>query len=312
MNKRVKRKIKRIIVELIVTILLAAVGYVYDTYIAENSLIREYILGEQIEYKEQNVIKNLDNLKITFVDVGQADCILVSQNNEHTLIDAGNNEDGKLLVEYFKNQGITEFKYVFGTHAHEDHIGGMDDIIRNFKIGHFYMPDSPTTTKTYEDILDSLLEKRKPYEIPKVDKTYRMQDIDFKILYVGENAEDLNDSSIVIKMTYLNTSYLFTGDATSKVEKLILDKDLKSDVLKVGHHGSQYSSTEEFLNVVRPQYSIISVGKGNVYDHPKDITIKKLKKINSKIYRTDQKGSIILTSDGNAISIDFEKTNTNG
>ena len=251
---------------------------------------------------------------IHFVDVGQGDCILISKNNEHVLIDAGNNEDGPLLVEYFKELGIKKFKYVIGTHAHEDHIGGIDNVINNFELGHYYMPDVITTTKTFEDVLDALLAKKKAFETPNIGDKFKLSDTEFEVLYLGDDKSDLNNTSIVLKLTYKNTTYLFMGDATSTVEKILINegKDLKSDVLKVGHHGSQYSSTATFLKQVSPRYAVIQVGQDNDYGHPKQVTMDKLEKLKTLTYRTDKHGTIILTSDGDNISFETIKTNTNG
>ena len=303
MNKSVKKQLTK---ALLVLIILVA-GYFYTTYFDNENITKDVTANVK-----QTINESSSNLKIYFVDVGQADCILINDNNEYSLIDAGNNEDGEKLVKYFKDLGITKFKYVFGTHAHEDHIGGMDNIIENFQIEHFYMPDAITTTRTFEEVLDALEEKNIPFETPEEDESLTFSDTNFKVLHVGKDKKDLNDTSIVLKLTYKNTSYLFMGDATSSVEKDILDKDIKSDVLKVGHHGSQYSSTISFLKKVSPKYAIIEVGKNNSYNHPKEITLKKLEDLGTKIYRTDEDGTIILTSDGENMSFETVKTDTNG
>lgn len=303
MNKSVKKQLTK---ALLVLIILVS-GYFYTTYFDNKNITKDVTTNVK-----QTINESSSNLKIYFVDVGQADCILINDNNEYSLIDAGNNEDGEKLVKYFKDLGITKFKYVFGTHAHEDHIGGMDNIIENFQIEHFYMPDAITTTRTFEEVLDALEEKNIAFETPKEDENLTFSDTDFKVLHVGKDKKDLNDTSIVLKLTYKNTSYLFMGDATSSVEKDILDKDIKSDVLKVGHHGSQYSSTISFLKKVSPKYAIIEVGKNNSYNHPKEVTLKKLEDLGAKIYRTDEDGTIILTSDGENMSFETVKTDTNG
>lgn len=303
MNKSVKKQLTK---ALLVLIILVS-GYFYTTYFDNENITKDVTTNVK-----QTINESSSNLKIYFVDVGQADCILINDNNEYSLIDAGNNEDGEKLVKYFKDLGITKFKYVFGTHAHEDHIGGMDNIIKNFQIEHFYMPDAITTTRTFEEVLDVLEEKSIAFETPKEDENLTFSDTDFKVLHVGKDKKDLNDTSIVLKLTYKNTSYLFMGDATSSVEKDILDKDIKSDVLKVGHHGSQYSSTISFLKKVSPKYAIIEVGKNNSYNHPKEVTLKKLEDLGTKIYRTDEDGTIILTSDGENMSFETVKTDTNG
>lgn len=303
MNKSVKKQLTK---ALLVLIILVA-GYFYTTYFDNKNITKDVTTNVK-----QTINESSSNLKIYFVDVGQADCILINDNNEYGLIDAGNNEDGEKIVKYFKDLGITKFKYVFGTHAHEDHIGGMDNIIENFQIEHFYMPDTITTTRTFEEVLDALEEKNIAFETPEEDENLTFSDTVFKVLHVGKDKRDLNDTSIVLKLTYKNTSYLFMGDATSSVEKDILDKDIKSDVLKVGHHGSQYSSTISFLKKVSPKYAIIEVGKNNSYNHPKEVTLKKLEDLGTKIYRTDEDGTIILTSDGENMSFETVKTDTNG
>ena len=264
------------------------------------------------ELKTKEVTKLNDKLKIYYFNVGQADAILIDSNNEYMIIDGGNNNDGPLLVKYFQDLGIKDIKYVIGTHAHEDHIGGLDDIITNFNINTIYIPDAFTTTKTFEDLLDSIAKKNMTYKIPKIDKTLELGSANFKIIYTGTNTKDLNSTSIILKLTYGNTSFLFTGDAPTTIEKQILDKDIKADVLKVAHHGSKYSSSAHFLKAVNPKYAIISCGQDNNYDHPHSITLNKLEKMNVKIYRTDKSGTIIATSNGKNINFETKETNTNG
>ena len=305
MDKKTKNKLMKILLILIIMVCT----YFYEEYFQEDTTKNE------VEYRQNQEVKiNPNNLVIHFVDVGQGDCILIGQNNEYILIDAGNNEDGQLLVEYFKELGVKKFKYVIGTHAHEDHIGGIDNIINNFELDKFYMPDVITTTKTFEDVLDALLKKQKAFDTPKIGDKFKLNDLEFEVLYLGTDKSDLNDTSIVLKLTYKNTTYLFMGDATSKVEKILINegKDLSSDVLKVGHHGSQYSSTATFLKKVNPSYAVIQVGQDNEYDHPKQVTLDKLNKLNTLTYRTDEQGTIILTSDGENITFETIKTNTNG
>ena len=305
MSKKTKNKLMKFLL----IIVIALCTYLYETYFEEPTA------NPEIEYRQEETVKiDPNNLIIHFVDVGQGDCILISKNNEHVLIDAGNNEDGPLLVEYFKELGIKKFKYVIGTHAHEDHIGGIDNVINNFELGHYYMPDVITTTKTFEDVLDALLAKKKAFETPNIGDKFKLSDTEFEVLYLGDDKSDLNNTSIVLKLTYKNTTYLFMGDATSTVERILINegKDLKSDVLKVGHHGSQYSSSAAFLKQVSPRYAVIQVGQDNDYGHPKQVTIDKLEKLKTLTYRTDKHGTIILTSDGENISFETIKTNTNG
>ena len=301
-----RKKDKRALISFIV-LLIIGVYYFYTDNISKSN-------NKDVQYKTQETTKitSDDKLNVSFIDVGQADSILIQNNGESMLIDAGNNEDGDKLVNYFNSIGISEFKYVVGTHAHEDHIGGMDNVIENFKIDNFYMPDVITTTATFEDVLDALDSKSVAFQTPEVDSTFNLGDASIRVIYVGSDGSDLNDSSIVLKLVYGENSFLFTGDATSKVEKTILNKDINSDVLKVGHHGSNYSSTTEFLKAVNPKYAVISVGVNNTYRHPADSTLSKLKELGTKVYRTDDSGTVIASSDGKNITFQTMNTDTNG
>ena len=275
-----------------------------DTVFKENTNIEENIDG--------NVDTEGELLKVSFLDVGQADSILINANNKYMLIDAGNNEDGEKLVMYLKSLGIEKFDYVVGTHAHEDHIGGMDNIIDSFDIGTFYMPDVITTTKTFEDVLDSLEKKNLNFDTPQIGSTFDLGKAKIETIYVGKDSKNLNNSSIILKLTYGNVSFLVTGDTESDVEKTLLNKDIESDVLKVAHHGSNTSSSNAFLKKVNPKYAIISVGTGNSYGHPKSVILDRLEKLGTKIYRTDELGTIIVTTDGEKIEVSNVKTDTNG
>ena len=278
-----------------------------------NNLEETYSLLENLEIiPTTNITDNNDNLKVYFLDVGQADSILIENNNEYMLIDAGNNNDGQLLVNYFKELNITKFKYIIGTHPHEDHIGGLDDIINNFNVEKIYIPDVITTTKTFENVLDAIENNNLTYNIPKIDETMTVGKAKLTVLYTGTDASDLNNASIVLKMNYGNISFLFTGDTTEKTEKILVNKNIKTDILKVAHHGSQYSSTDNFLDKANPSYAIISVGKNNTYNHPEEKTLSRLNQRNIKTYRTDKLGTILITSNGSKIDITNFKTNTNG
>ncbi len=296
-------------------ILSLIIGTIIVIYIIFFSgFLQEAITGyNDAKGNEENTSVSGD-LKIYFIDVGQGDSILIKTGDDTMLIDAGNNADGEKLVNYFKGMGITKFNYVIGTHAHEDHIGGMDEIINNFDINKFYMPNAITTTTTFEDVLDALNAKEIKFETPNIDDEFDLGDAKVKVLYTGTDTSDLNASSIVLKITYGENKFLLMGDAPTSVEERILDndEDVTADVLKVGHHGSSYSTSDDFLSEVNPSYGVISVGLNNSYGHPSSTTLDKLLNKDITVYRTDEKGTIIMTSNGTTISVDTVKTDTNG
>lgn len=300
------RKNKKLITTLIAIIIIGVI-YLFENYPLTDTTRSLNKRIEEIPVTSENT------LKVTFLDVGQADSILLESAGHYMLVDAGNNEDGPKLVTYLEEQNITSFDYVIGTHPHEDHIGGLDDIIRNFGVKTFYMPDVVTTTKTFEDVLNALEENNISLSIPNKNDKFKLGDATIKVLYVGNDEEnDLNDTSIVLKVAYQNVSFLLTGDASTKVEENLDRKDLESTVLKVGHHGSSTATDEEFLNLVNPTYAVISVGKDNQYEHPHTTVLNTLASHNITTYRTDEDGTIQMITDGTNIEINTIKTDTNG
>lgn len=243
----------------------------------------------------ENVIKEITdtgNLKVYYFDVGQADSILIVNNNKTMLIDAGNNDDGELIVNNIKKLGISKLDYVIGTHPHEDHIGGLDNVIDAFDIGTIYMPKVQTNTKTFEDVLDSISNKNLTVTAPQIGDKFQVGNANCEVMSTGEDSSNLNSTSIVIRMEYNNKSYLFMGDA----EKINEDSREwpETDILKVGHHGSSTSSSQRFLNQIKPKIAVIQLGQGNKYGHPHDEVIKRLEKIGVAIYRTDLQKDILI------------------
>ncbi len=237
-------------------------------------------------------------LTVDFIDVGQGDCTLVTVNGRNMLIDCGERDQYQTVKAHLKSRGISRLDIVIATHPHSDHIGGMDMLIEDFTIGKFIMPkltgDNIPTTKTYLRMISALKEKSITPEYSSIGKRYTLDKAFITILGPVSEIDDLNAMSIVAKLEYGKTSFLFTGDAEAVEEKEIISTyaDLKCDVLKVAHHGSNTSSCEAFLKEADPDYAVISVGKSNDYGHPHKETLKALLKSDAVIYRTDEIGLI--------------------
>lgn len=254
----------------------------------------------------------IGSLHMYSLDVGQADCTLfIFPDGESMLIDAGNMDDASFIKRFIKNKGIEKIDYVIATHPHEDHIGGMVNVLESFEIGKFYLPDVVHNTVYYEDMLDVI--EYKNIETVIAEKGLNVKDGDYnvEILSPGDKKyDDINHYSIVLKITYKDTSFILTGDAEKVNEKEMLESygtQLESDVIKIGHHGSETSSDYEFLKAVNPSYGVISVGKDNDYGHPHKETKANLKKLGISYYRTDFVGSVLFISDGENIEVFTEK-----
>ena len=301
MTRRRKISTKKILSGIITVIILGIAGILgtNEEFINTISNVDKQTNSQneqQIEFVAQ------EDLLIDFIDVGQADSILVRNQDKIMLIDAGTNEAGEMVVKYLQNLGITKIDYLVGTHPHEDHIGGLDNVINNFDIGQIYMPKIETTTKTFEDVLEAIENKNLTVTAPnKGDKIELGQAVGEFMTEPILDKDNLNVSSLVLRLEFGNTSYLFMGDAEEENEETIIWT--KTDVLKVGHHGSSTSSSKSFLEQVQPKYAIIMAGKDNSYGLPTQETIDKLHNIGSEIYRTDEDGTIQMTSDGNTIQI---------
>ncbi|NFT92015.1 MBL fold metallo-hydrolase [Clostridium botulinum] len=250
------------------------------------------------------------DMKVHYIDVGQGDSELIQIGNQNILIDAGCN-DNKAL-NYLKSIGVTNLDYVIATHPHEDHIGGMTSVINNFNVKEFYAPKVTHTTRTFENMVKALQNKGLKITAPTIGDTLTIGNATMQFLAPNSSKyQDLNNYSIVCKLKYGNTSYLFTGDAESLSEGEILAKqlDISADVLKLGHHGSHSSTSQAFLDKVNPKYAIVSCGKENDYGHPHQETIDKLNTKNIEILRTDVSGTIVSTSNGNDISFNVNTSN---
>ncbi len=246
---------------------------------------------------------------IHYIDVGQGDCILIQVNNKNLLIDSGPSTNRKYLLNYLKKINIKKFDYIIATHPHDDHIGNMDTIIKRYNVEKFYSPKVTTSSDTFDSLLSALVDKNLKINVLKkgTNQINLGKNANLKVLSPSKDftSDNLNNYSPIIKINFLNNSFLFTGDAETSDENLVLfeNNDLKADVLKVGHHGSSTSTSLDFLNSVDPSVAIISVGKNNSYGHPSQKVLSLLDESNIKTLRTDISGNIIVISDGKNISI---------
>ncbi|MDR7665504.1 lamin tail domain-containing protein [Methanosarcina sp. Z-7115] len=250
------------------------------------------------------------NLTVYFLDVGQGDSIVIEYKNKSMLIDAGEQDQGEVVSNYLRDQGISTLDYVVATHPHSDHIGGMVDILNNFKIEHFIDSGYPHTSKTYENMLTTIDQKNIPFEVAKAGQTIDLDpSVDIQVLNPGTTySDELNENSVVLKVTYGDTSFLLMGDAGLETEEIIIKAgyDVDADILKVGHHASRSSSGETFISAVSPEVSVIEVGAGNDYGHPHVEILERLEKA-SKVYRTDLDGTISVTTDGSTYAVTTQK-----
>lgn len=309
-----RKKVILSLISIIILLILLAVGVKEETIkdilnmnnVEQQNVIASNTQNEQAETQTKEKFIAEDKLIVDYIDVGQADSILLRNKDKTMLIDAGTNEQGKNVVDFLKEEGISKIDYLIGTHPHEDHIGGLDDVINNFDIGKIYMPKRETTTKTFKDVLSAI--KNKNLTITQPEKGEIIDLGQAKCEFMTEpiiDDDNINLSSLTLRVEFGNNSFLFMGDAEKQNEKTITWP--KTDVLKVGHHGSDTSSSKEFLEQVNPKYSIIMVGEGNTYKLPKQTIIDRIEKIGSKIYRTDKNGNIKIISDGNNLEIKTEK-----
>lgn len=301
---REKKLNKKLIYLIIILVVAVCSVFGLDNY--------DKVFDEEYPWESSETV-TIDMLNVHYIDVGQGDCSLVECQGKYMLIDAGENGHETEVINYLRSLGIKKLDYIIATHQHSDHIGGLPEVIEEFGMDNIIMPrlteKQTPTNSTYKEFLKAVQNSGAKVIASKVGSSYTLGDATFEIFGpVTNDAEDINNMSVVVKVSYGENSFLFTGDAETEEEKEVLDTgaDLDCDVLHAGHHGSYTSSCKEFLNAATPEICVISCGEDNDYGHPHDAAIKRIKKHTDEIYRTDICGSIVIQSNGINLNVTYE------
>ena len=256
-----------------------------------------------------------DALAVHFIDVGQADCVLIEYGGDFVLIDGGNRDDGQKVISYLQSCGVEELEAVICTHAHEDHVGGLPAVLAVYPAAQVYAPTKTYSSKVFDDFLYYVDQQRLEVTIPTPGTRFSLcNDVVLTILGPVKSYAETNDTSIVVMLEYGSTSFLFTGDMEVAAENDMLDYwdnqvNWNVDVLKVGHHGSTTSSGYRFVYETDPEYAIISVGEDNSYGHPHKEIISRYNDAGVPMFRTDELGAILVVSDGHELTVTWENQN---
>lgn len=261
---------------------------------------------------QSNTNNNSHLLMIHFIDVGQGDAILVQMpGGENMLIDGGEREAAGKVLEYLQSQRAEKLDVLLATHPHSDHIGGLAEVIHNMEVKKVYMPEISHSSQAFLSLLSEIKARGLTINKARAGVSLDFREVQCSIIApVGEEYDDINNYSAVVKLSYGDHTFIFTGDAEEQSEKEQIDSgaELRADVLKLGHHGSSSSSSKVYLDAVSPEFAVIMCGKDNSYGHPHKETLQKLEEAGVKVYRTDQMGNIIISSDGESLSIITEQS----
>lgn len=250
-----------------------------------------------------HAVTSMNPMEVHYIDVGQGDSTLIKSGDHAILIDAGDDSKGTAVQMYLKKQGVKALDYLVLTHPDADHIGGADVIVTKYDIKNIFMSSYTKDNRTYDDLINAIDNKGMKWSTPKVGSKYTFGDASFLIIAPNKKYDNPNDSSIGLIVKNGSNNFLFSGDAEEDAEKDILKNklDISADVYKAGHHGSKTASSSAFLNAVDPTYAVISCGVNNSYGHPHSQTLNSLRAMGIAVFRTDEQGSVIATSDGKTI-----------
>ena len=258
------------------------------------------LIWQSAEERKNAVTVPMDGLYVHYIDVGQGDSELVCCNGEYMLIDAGEPDASDAVLEYLDRHGIDKLDYLVCTHSHSDHCGGLDAVVESLEVETVFTSPYAGDSPSYEIFTDAVYGAGLELTVPELGESYRLGEASFSFLGPLENYDSTNDDSLVLRLEYGDTSFLFTGDMTARAEKDLINDGakLRCDVLKVGHHGSSGSSCYQFLYEAQPSIGVISCEKGNRYGHPHEEALSRLNDADVTVFRTDLEGSIVIFSDG--------------
>ena len=258
------------------------------------------LIWQSAEDGKNTVTVPMDGLYVHYIDVGQGDSELVCCNGEYMLIDAGEPDASDAVLEYLDRHGIDKLDYLVCTHSHSDHCGGLDAVVESLEVETVFTSPYAGDSPSYEIFTDAVYDAGLELTVPELGESYRLGEASFSFIGPVEDYDNTNDDSLVLRLEYGDTSFLFTGDMTAKAEKDLINDgaSLRCDVLKVGHHGSSGSSCYQFLYEAQPGIGVISCEKGNSYGHPHEEALSRLNDADVTVYRTDLEGSIVIFSDG--------------
>jgi competence protein ComEC len=312
MRKRTKRKIKKAIFSIILVLILSVAGYIFKDQIPGGFLGNDATVGGPLD--NIPAVTDPNHLTVHYIDVGQADAILVACGGEYMLIDAGEDDGDDRVIHYLTDLGIDEIDLVVATHAHSDHIGEMGDVLNAIPAVEVWYPEYRHGTKTEQRFLTAVDGCGANLYEPELGDTYDLGGATVTVLGPVKEYDDPNDMSIVVLVQFGDDRFLFTGDMenTDAAENDLVaywgEEALRADVLKVGHHGARTSTSYHFLRSVSPSYAVISVGEGNTCGHPTSETLNILGQAEVYVYRTDTMGTVVAVSDGQDIEFSWVKT----
>lgn len=259
------------------------------------------LAGEGEKKRKEGREGEVGRMEVHFLDAGQGDSIFISSEEETMLIDAGTNEDGGMVVSYLKKLGIEHLDYVIATHPHIDHIGGMDTVLENFSVGLCFLPGETYDTESFAEVVDVIKKREIQTRDPEFLENYEIGSGRFTFLTSREGrvSDDINDTSLGIRLTNGTYSFLLCGDMSASVEEQILDTgiSIQSDVMKLNHHGSSDANSMEFLEAVSPSYVVVTCGRRNEFGHPHQKVMNRVEKIGAGVFRTDKQGAIVFFMD---------------